>query len=299
MASTYTYDDNSRREDLLDVITNLDFKENQLVSGLGTSTAKDILHQWLTDTLKTPGSNFYVESVDASYPATTNPQRLTNYCQIVRNAIQVSDTERSMNNAGFNDRYAYEVQKKLKEWKQDLEFALMRGSLVCGSGSAARQMKGIKNWVSISCSSSGTSLTESALNDFFQFVWNNGTEVNAVYAPMYLKRKISAYTAGSTKYVDVTDRRLINAVDVYQADAARMVKLFAHRFVTVSADQAAGTNNSDLVGINEDFFKVAYLRKPQVRELAKTGDATNGEVVGEQTLECLHQGSGFLLQGIL
>lgn len=299
MASTYTYDDNSRREDLLDVITNLDYKENQLVSGLGTSTAKDILHQWLTDTLKTPGSNFYVESVDASYPATTNPVRLTNYCQIVRNAIQVSDTERSMNNAAFNDRYAYEVQKKLKEYKQDLEYALMRGSLVCGSGSAARQLKGIKNWVSISCSSSGTSLSENALNDFLQFVWNNGTEVNALFAPMYLKRKISGFTSGTTKYTDVTDRRLINAVDVYQADAARMVKLFAHRFVTVSGDYGAGTNNSDLVGINEDFFRVAYLRKPMVRELAKTGDATNGEVVGEQTLECLHQGSGFVLQNIL
>lgn len=299
MASTYTYDDNSRREDLLDVITNLDYKENQLVSGLGTSTAKDILHQWLTDTLKTPGSNFYVESVDASYPATTNPVRLTNYCQIVRNGIQVSDTERSMNNAAFNDRYAYEVQKKLKEYKQDLEYALMRGSLVCGSGSAARQLKGIKNWVSISCSSSGTSLSESALNDFLQLVWNNGTEVNALFAPMYLKRKISGFTSGTTKYTDVTDRRLINAVDVYQADAARMVKLFAHRFVTVSGDYGAGTNNSDLIGINEDFFKIAYLRKPMVRELAKTGDATNGEVVGEQTLECLHQGSGFLLQNIL
>jgi hypothetical protein len=294
MASTYTYDDNSRREDLLDVITNLDYKENQLVSGLGTSTSKDILHQWLVDTLKTPGSNFYVESVDASYPATTNPTRLTNYCQIIRNGIQVSDTERSVNNAAFNDRYAYEVQKKLKEFKQDLEFAVMRGSLICGSGSAARQMKGIKNWVSISCSSSGTSLTENGLNDFLQEVWNNGTEVNSLYAPMYLKRKISGFTSGTTKYTDVTDRRLVNAVDVYQADAARMVKLFAHRYVTVSGD-----TNYDLVGINEDFFRIAYLRKPFVRELAKTGDATNGEVVGEQTLECLHQGSGFLLKAIL
>lgn len=294
MASTYTYDDNSRREDLLDVITNLDFKENQLVSGLGTSTAKDIIHQWLTDTLKTPGANQFVESVDASYPATTNPVRLTNYCQIVRNAIQVSDTERAATNAGFNDRYAYEVQKKLKEFKQDLEFSLMRGSLICGSGSAARQLKGIKQWVSISCSSSGTSLSENALNDFLQLVWNNGTEVNALYAPMYLKRKISGFTSGTTKYTDVTDRRLVNAVDVYQADAARMVKLFAHRFVTISTD-----TNYDLVGINEDFFRVAYYRKPFVRELAKTGDATNGEVVGEQTLECLHPGAGFLLQAIL
>ena len=299
MASTYTYDDSSRREDLLDLITNLDFKENQLVSGLGTSTAKDIIHQWLVDTLKTPGNNFYVESVDASYPATTNPTRHINYCQIVRNAVQVSDSERSVLNAGFNDRFSYETGKKMKEWKQDLEYALMRGSLICGSGSAARQMQGIKNWVCVSTAASGISLTESALNDMLQAVWNSGTEVNAIYAPMYLKRKISGYTSGATKYVDLVDRRLVNSVDVYEADAARMVKLFAHRFVTVAGDYAAGTNNSDLVGINEDFFKIAYLRKPFFRELAKTGDATNGEVVGEQTLECYHRGAGFVLQNIL
>src|SRR3990167_3973789 len=106
MASTYTYDDNAKREDLLDIITNLDYKEFQLVSGLGTSTAKSILHEWLKDTLKTVGQNAYVEAVDASYPDRTDPARLTNNCQIVRVGFDVSDTERAINTAGFNDRYA-------------------------------------------------------------------------------------------------------------------------------------------------------------------------------------------------
>jgi hypothetical protein len=296
MASTYTYDDNARREDLLDIITNLDYKENQLVSGLGTSTAKDIIHQWLTDTLKTVGTNAYVESVDASYPDRSDPSRLINYAQIVRVGFDVSDTERSVNTAGFNDRYTYETQKALKEWKQDLEFAIVRGSIVCGSGSAARQMRGIKNWFTAHniTAQSGISLSEVILNDYLQNVWDDGTEVNSLYMPMYLKRKISGFTAGATKYVESVDRRLTNAVDVYEADAAKMVRLFSHRYVTVSGD-----TNNDLIGINEDMFKIAYLRKPFVRELAKTGDSTKGEVVGEQTLECLHQDGGFLAQSHL
>lgn len=301
MASTYTYDDNARKEDLLDIITNVDFKENQLVSGLGTSTAKDILHQWLTDTLKTPGHNAFTESVDASYPDRTDPQRLTNRCQIIRVAFDVSDTERAVNTAGFNDRYTYETQKALKEWKQDLEFAVLRGSIVSGSGSAARQMIGIKNWFLAHniTDNSGVSLSETLLNDRFQDVWDDGGQVNALYVSMYHKRKISGFTAGSTKFTQSEDRRLYNAVDVYEADAARMVKLFAHRFVKTSSDYA-GSNNGDIIGIDEDMFKIAYLRKPFVRELAKTGDSTKGEVVGEQTLECLHQdASGFIAQGML
>lgn len=135
MASTYTYDDSSRREDLLDLITNLDFKENQLVSGLSTSSAKDIIHQWLVDTLKTPGNNFYAESVDASYPATTNPTRHINYCQIVRNAVQVSDSERSVLNAGFNDRFSYETSKKMKERRKPL---LLKPSIIKGRSHSNR-----------------------------------------------------------------------------------------------------------------------------------------------------------------
>lgn len=289
MAVTYTYDDNSRREDLLGIITNLDYNQYQLMSGLAQGQAKDILHQWLKDTLKSPGQNAFVEGVDASYPDRTDPTRVTNWCQIVRIGFDVSDSERSINPAAFNDRYSYESEKAMKEWKQDGEFAVMRGSMVCGSGSAARQMKGIKNWLTLSTSQSGVSLTEAILNDYLQNVWNLGTEVNAVYVPMYLKRKISGFTAGSTKFTESIDRRLVAAVDVYQADAARMVKLFPHRYVTVSGD-----TNYDIVGINEDNFRLAFLRKPELRELAKTGDSTKAEIVGEFTLECLHESSGFI-----
>jgi hypothetical protein len=290
----YTYDDKANREDLLDLITNLDFKETQLFSGLGTSAANGVSHQWLKDTLKAPAANAKVEGADASSKTITNPTRLTNYCQIVDNTYQVSETERAVDSAGFADRKAYEATKAMKEWKQDVEFALMRGTLVCGNNSVARSMLGIKGWLSNVTANSGVSLTESKLNDMLQMVWDDGTEVNAIYAPMYLKRKISGFTASSTKNVDAMDRRLVNAVDIYQADAAQNVKLFAHRFVTVSGD-----TNYDLVGINEDMFKVAWLRKPKDIELAKTGDSVKSQLIGEGTLECYHENAGFKLQAIL
>jgi hypothetical protein len=297
MAQTYTYDDVSRREDLLDLITNMDPQETQLLSGLGTSTAKDILHQWLTDSLKSAEMNAYVEGVDATYPDRTDPSRYTNYTQIIRVGYEVTDTERAVTNAGFNDRYAYEAQKALKEWKNDAEYSLMRSTIATGDGSTARAMKGVKHWMISNnyTSQSGTSLSESILNDRFQDVWDDGTEVTALYMPMYLKRKIAAFTGAATdKNVSVTDKRLVNSVDVYEADAAKMVKLFAHRYVTVSGD-----TNYDIIGIDESKFRIAYLRKPFTRELSKTGDATKGEVVGELTSECLHKNAGFWEKAVL
>jgi hypothetical protein len=296
VAVTYTYDDNALREDLLDLITNLDYKEFQLISGLGVSDADSTRHEWLTDTLATAGTNAKVEGAATSFGTRTNPQRLFNYTQIIETNYSVSDTERATNNAGFNDRFSYEATKAMKEWKQDAEYALVRGSLICGTGSAARQLKGIKQWLVNNnyTAQSGVSLTETMLNDYLEQVWEDGTEVNAIYAPMYLKRKISGFTGGSTKNVDAVDRRLVNAVDIYQADAATNVKLFAHRYVTVSGD-----TNKDLIGINEDMFKVAYLRKPKTEDRAKTGDSTDAVVIGEITLECYHEDAGFHTAGIL
>jgi len=286
----FTYDDKAIREDLLSVLTNISPKNTQLVSGLGTSSASSIRHEWLIDTLGAVKDNYFVEGVDASYSDTTDPTRLCNYTQIFREAFNVTDTERAVNTAAFNDRYAYEGTKALAEVKNDMEYALMRASIACGTGSAGRRMRGIKNSLSLVTSQSGVSLTEAILNSYFQLVWDNtSTEVTAVYGDMYMKRKISGFTAGSTKNVDASDKRLINAIDVYQADAASNVKLFAHRYVSISGTDT----NHDLVGINEDMFKIAYLRKPFTRELAKTGDSTKGEVVCEATLQNQHYNAGF------
>lgn len=294
MPSTFTYEDGARREDLLDIITNIDPQETQLISGLGTSVAKDIFHQYSIDTLKSVGTNAYVEAADASYADRSDPTRLNNVCQIVRVGYDVSDTERSVNQAGFNDRYSYEGSKALKEWKNDAELALLRGSIVSGNSSTARQMRGLKNSLSLVTSRSGVSLLESGLNDYFQNCWNVGSMIDAVYSGMYIKRKISGFTAGATKNVETTDKRLVNAVDIYQADAAKNVKLFAHRYMTIANDV-----NYDVLGIEEDKIKTAYLRKPFTRELAKTGDSTKGEVVGEMTLEVRHYNAGFLAKAHL
>ena len=46
MASTFMSYDPSVREDLLAVITNITPRETQLMSGLGTTTAAGVDHQW-------------------------------------------------------------------------------------------------------------------------------------------------------------------------------------------------------------------------------------------------------------
>ena len=295
----FTYPDVARRESLLDIVINIDPTEHQLVSGLQRSTATNTLHEWIEDSLETVGANAQAEGADAPTDGAGDPVRKQNITQIFSKTASVSGTESAVTRVG-GDRMAMEIVDKLKAMKNDIEFALVRGSIASGvasnSGSgSARQLKGIKNWFDGTATTntsnySGATLTETVLNDMFEAVWtNSGKEVNAVYTTMKGKRRISGFTAGNTKNVDADDKRLVNSVDVYESDAARMVKLFAHRYVTVSGDYGTtATPGFDVIALNEGSWAIAYLqgREPMTQDLATTGDKKSKQILTELTLEC-------------
>lgn len=289
MATAYTYDDAARRESLLGIITNISPTETRLYTSLQRSTAGNTLHEWPEDTLNSAADNAAVEGATAGAGGQTNPTRAVNVTQIVKKVYDVSDTERAVDSAGFADRKAYEMGKAMKEWKNDAEFALMRGSLASGTGSAARRMKGVKNWISTNATSqSGVSLSEDILNSYFQLVYESGGEVDEVFVPATLKRRISGFTGGATKNIDAEDQRLVNSVDVYESDFG-VVRVNLHRHVTVSGD-----TNNDIVGVQSDKWAVAHLREPKNVDLAKDGDNSKGMIIGEFTLECRAEAANFL-----
>lgn len=288
----YTYDDRALKEDLTGVISNLSPTESTLYSGLGKTKASQPLHQWLTDTLKTVGTNAQVEAFTPTYAARTRPARSTNWTQIIDAEVEVSDTERASDAQGFADRYQYELEKAMREWTNDTEYALMRGSLASGTGSAARYMTGLKASVSTNATSqSGVSLSETILNSYFQNVWQNSSAfIDEIYVGGTLKRRISGFTAGATKNIDADDKRLVNAVDVYVGDFG-MVKILLHRYINL-----AGDVNNDIIGIKNDMYKVAQLRPPHHQPMAKVADSTRGMIVGELTLEYRNELASFLGQ---
>lgn len=171
-------------------------------------------------------------------------------------------------------------------WKNDAEYAVLLGSITTGAtGATARLMKGVANWVVATniCLVSGISLSESQMLDYLQRVWNYGGQVDEIYVGSLLKRRIDGFTAGTTKTMMQDDKRLVNAIDVYESSFAPVVKIFLHRYIDSHASLLSG--QKAILGIHNDHLKVAYLRKPQMRELSRTGDAVKGEVIGELTLE--------------
>lgn len=288
-----TYFDAARREDLIDVVTNISPKETPLLSGLPMgSAAKNTLHEWTTVAFDDYTDNAALEGADFSGDTLTAPTRSNNVTQIIKQQVQVSGSEIAVN--GVTDPWQFQIQKSLVEHAKDTELAFMAGSRNSGGSTAtARRLQGIINAITTNASTrlSGSSLGETAFNDIMALIWAGTGEVaTEVYVGAALKRDISGFTAGSTKFTAAADSRLMNSYSVYESDFG-IHKIFLHRNVPTAA------NNLTLVAINPKYHRKSYLRPTKVSELSRAGDHMRADIISEVTLEHLGEKTGAVFGG--
>lgn len=280
-----TYDDRSLREDLWDVISNVDPLETYISSNAGRVEVSQPRHEWPQDTLTAQSAQAgAVEGADTTF-SVTNPSRDANYTQIIEKGFKVSSSQQTSDQAGFADRFAYEQGKKMKEWKNQLEFSALRGSLGTGLGSGTgRTMKGLRGFAStLDTSPSGVSLSEQIMNDYLGNAWDQGTEPNIILVGKVLKRRISGFTDDNTRNVGAKEALIVGRVDVYDSDFGR-VTIVKHRYMTISGD-----TNYDIVGYQSDLVKIGFLDAPHYEDRAKTGYFKSGSIVGEATIQVGHE----------
>lgn len=276
----------------MDIVQDLTPDETPLATMLKTSTAKDTVHQWVEDYITPPTSvTFNSEGQAATYTGLVQPARRTNLTAILAETFRVSGTERAVDPAGGQDPLDYQAGKALKLWKMKQEYAIINGALTSGVSGTAASMAGLINVITTLATSrnSGTSLSETEFQDMHQDSWTQGGNENAfdlVLVPFGLKRKIDGFTAGATKYVDQSDKKLTQPVAIYETSAG-VARIMIDRYVP----SAAATPGPRFLGLKEDKFKVAYLRKPFKKMLAEDGDRENGQIIGEFTLEYTEKSS--------
>ena len=298
-----TFSRNSIREDLADIISNIAPTDTPFVSNIGTATATQRAHQWQTDDLEAAdGDNKHVEGDDTAADAASPPQRLTNYTQIFKKSVIVSGTARAVDNAGYADELAYQVEKRAKEIKRDVEtrmcgdFAAALGNSTTASESAgavafmstnaSRGAGGanptVTNGVVTAASTQGTlrTFTEAQLKTVMQEAWNEGGQPSMVIMSGALKQTASTFAGIADLRRDVPNgaATIIGAADVYVSDFGDLA-FVPSRFTT----------GRDALVIDPDLFAVADLRPYELSELAKTGDSDKRQMLCEKTLECLNE----------
>lgn len=283
--------DQTMAEDVTDFITNIDFTSTPFYSNIGESEATNTLHQWLNDTLATSADNAQPEGYTAAFTDITAPVRNTNVVQLFGKDVRVSNTEMRVSHYG-PDPYTYQLQKKMKELARDIEKALVAGTRASGNSGVARRLNGAIALISTNktARASGTSLSETEFNDMLAGIFNNGSDVNVdrVYVGSFLKRVISGYTAGSTKFTQAEGQKVYNTVSVYESD-------FGVHALHLSREVPANS----VLGVDSSKWRTAYLTdgRPQHIPQGLNGSAKQGLLETELTLEALAEKSSAFRSG--
>lgn len=277
-------------EDVTALVTNVDFESTPFYSSLAESQATNTLHQWLVDTYASAADNAQAEGNDLSFTDITPPTRTTNIVQLFQKDVRVSNTEQRVAHYGMSDPYTYQLKKKMKELARDIEKALVAGTRASGSSGVARRLNGAIALITTNktARNSGTSLSETEFNDILQGIYDSGTDISVdkAFTGAALKRVISGYTAGTTKFTDVDGKKLTNTVGVYESDFG-VVSIHLEREVPTTA------GNKGILMVDSSKWRVAYLTdgRPQHIPLATIGSAKRGMLEGELTLEALNEKS--------
>ena len=139
-----TYDTTGIREDLVDVIYNISPEDTPILSAIPRPAAKSTKHEWQLDALAAPAANAVIEGDEATTDAMTATTRAFNFTQISDKVIALSGTQSAVDAAGRADEMAYQIAKKSKELKKDMEFSLIKGQVqAAGDASNARKLGSI------------------------------------------------------------------------------------------------------------------------------------------------------------
>lgn len=298
-----TYGDVSRVDDVvLDSVELLTAREDSVMNVLGKTEARDTVHSYLVDTLATPGSLAVEMGRDLSNTALTTPSRLENIVEEIAKAFTVARPQEKVQHYHGQNETERQVSKALLDWGNALEFDLIRSTLTSGVSGTAAKMKGIIQAISkatnTTAHTSGTVMSASILDGLMQLNWENSN--NDVATDLYvggtMRRNIDYFTQKNNIVVNnaAGGSTIAKTVSTYET-AMGTLSVHKHRYVDI-----AGTDATlRLLAIRPEKLKIAYLDRPTILDLAKSGPYTRKSVYGSATLEVRNQDANWFTSGFL
>jgi hypothetical protein len=299
------------REDLEDVIHELFPDETWAQTNLDKVRCSATLHEWLGDELAAPGSNIAIEGEDATFATLTNPARYANYTQIFKKTFLVSGTQEVVNKAGRRSEIARQAVKKMRELKNDVEYALVRNQTgTAGGANTGRALASLESWIGAtspsasvatnvvrSTSSAATgnypetasgvpiaqtdqsttaALEEAKLRLALEAAWAKGAMTDTILVSANVKDDINAFTGIAERNVNLNQRQqavITGAADIYVSNFG-VHRVVLHRHV----------RSSVAICVDSSLLAIGTLRNYQMERLAKTGDGEKRQLLAEKTL---------------
>ncbi len=314
--TTDSFDSAALRESLDPVIWDLFPMDTYFQNNIDKVDVKQPQHQWVFDVLAAAGNNKQIQGDAYSYTTAVTAQRVSNYTQIARKAIIVSDTLIASQSVGQN-ALGREVMKQMKQYKRDVEFDLLgRQGSSAGATNTAAASGGVLAWIWGSgaavagnaiqaTSSAGTtpsyasaavagqtdgttaasSIVYSDVESGAEQAWLDGGEPDLILCSNGQKKVVDGFTSRATRTAEIKDSDILTI----QGSANLIVTSFG----TFKVMMSRYIPRNCLVGLQMDKWAMGQLRPPKVIEPAKSGDGTNKVIIGEYTLVSRNPNSSF------
>lgn len=285
--------DTSKRESLLSVLKNASPNvDNYLTTNLGVAeAATQPLSEWVTyNDARATSVTSQPEGGDYTFADLVQPSRSNNYTTIVTEPVQVSKSEQATKVATGQDPWAFQKAMAIMRLKNKMEFLTINGAKVSGISGTGRVLAGIDGCIStnVTARTSGTSFSETELNDIMQESWNAvGSQYIAdlLLVPAIIKRRIAGFGTQLVRNVNAADKKLTTEVQVYQSNLGNDVMIIPHKDVRA----VAGTVT--VYALREDLYKQQFLtgREPMWSDVASVGSYDRGVYETEFTVVSLQQ----------
>ncbi|MEY9328249.1 DUF5309 domain-containing protein [Sinorhizobium fredii] len=308
LTNTFTTSDAvGNREELSDVVSRITPEDTPIYSLIEKGKCVSIHPEWETDELAAPGENIREEGEEYSFGAITPPERMGNYTQIMRKDWIISATQEVVSEAGNVQKRKYQKLKKGVEIRKDVEYAIVdTNASVAG---ATREFGSLPTWIETNVSrgaggsnggfNSGTGLTvaptagtqraftKTILDTVMQSGYQSGANFRHVSVSPYVKSVFVTFMSDSNvapfRYAVSKggERNTIVATADYYEGPFGTVMIHPNRVQAAGATQARNA-----FFIDTDMLSFLWLRKIQEdKDVAKTGDADKGVIIGEGTLK--------------
>lgn len=289
MTKFTSYDVVGTKEDVSDVISNIAPTDTPFTSSIGSETVKNKLFEWQEDDLASVTVNAAVEGADAVTQTLTPTVMRDNVTQIFTKSFSVTGTNDAEDKYGRAKETAYQMVKKGKEIKRDLEHALvgMDQAKVTGSNTVARQtasaFKQIAAATTVDASGgtgTPTAMTEGMLLDLGQELYKQGAEPTTFMVKPEDALIVAAFDRAAGRYREINGegKKIVNAVDLYVSPFGSY-KVVINRFI----------KSTNALLFDAKMWSLAWLRKWTREKLAKTGDADKHMILGEVGLKHKNQ----------
>jgi len=305
--------------------------DTPFMNGVGRGSCDNTTFEWQTDTLSDTSDNRQIEGNDYTSTEETEPRRLTNFTQISATQVQSSGTAEAVDFAGRKSTQAYQLAKRAKELKRNMETMLLDDTLktIASSGSSRATasvgawmggpivlqtpvldgtqapVTGLQNLGTGSVGPDGTSapsavagsttaITLAGINETVSRIWSKGGTPDVIMCDGATKQTISSSDVGGSVVADPIG----NNSGGKAITAVNAVDVLVTDFGTFKIVPNRFSVPTFAYFFDYDLWSIDYLRPFRTETLAKSGDSVKQLLIAEYGLRAKNGFGNGQLRGV-